>query len=266
MSMSRGIRLPNYLALLAETDRRLRLITVDGRKILLTAIRPEELQTKYELTRLIYVERSSKRIKLPKVLDANYAYLLGALREAVVYEPEYEITFVQKDKSWLTKSVAPRLQTVFGLDKTHVRKRKGSTYSLKVNSEAIVAILKVHAAVSARPALTPPVIARAPFCIQRYYIAAFYDSEGDKDIRRLRIWQSWNDASVCPPLEDLRSMLKKAAIASRISHVGSGSDGLHEFCLEIHSSPVANRNRFLRKIPLEHPRISLGGPRKFRRA
>jgi hypothetical protein len=35
-------------------------------------------------------------------VDEDYAYLLGAIHDACVYVPEYELKFVQKDRRWLT--------------------------------------------------------------------------------------------------------------------------------------------------------------------
>ena len=53
-------------------------------------------------------------------ISDDYAYLLGALRDACVYLPEYELKFVQKNLSWLSDVVQPKLMRTFDIGRMGV--------------------------------------------------------------------------------------------------------------------------------------------------
>lgn len=213
------------------------------------------------------VPRSRNKVLIPKQLTGDYAYLLGALRDCTAYAREYEIKFTQASKRWLLRSVASRLDVVFGVTKFGLTYRRDSrTYALKINSKALFSILVSHARIDLKPNPTPPIVKDSPFGVQRWYMTGFYDAEGDKSLTRIRMWQSWPHPSNCPPLDDIKDMLERQRIRSGVVKVGRGVSGLYEFSLEVYAIPRGNKEEFMNLIPLEHPHISLRGPRKFRRA
>ena len=221
----------------------------------------------YSKAAYLCVPRSCNKILIPKQLTGDYAYLLGALRDCTAYGREYEIKFTQASKEWLLRSVAGRLGVVFGVTRFGLSYRPDSrTYALKINSKALFSILVSHARIDLKPNPTPPIVKDSPLSVQRWYIAGFYDAEGDKSLARVRMWQSWPRPSSCPPLDDIKDMLERQRIRSGVVKVGRGASGLYEFCLEVYANPRGNKEEFLSLIPLEHPHISLRGPRKFRRA
>ena len=253
--------IPNYLPELARLFPDLRVVMADGRRAPITSLRSEQ---DYKEAVYLYVPRSSKLIRLPKEVDRDYAYLLGSLRDATAYAPEYEVKFVQASEAWLRSSVLPRLSKVFGLTGLRVRRRKDGLFTLKVNSKALLAILVVHAGITEQCMPTPAVMRYAGLMAWRYYVAGFYDAEGDKTGQRLRIWQSWHREDKCPPLEDISRILARLGITSSLYRMRRCRSGLYEFCLEIKARPQGNKEKFLALIPLEHPGI--GRPREFRRA
>ena len=232
-----------------------------------TPLRGEIPEGLYAKAVYLCVPRSRNKVLIPKRLTGDYAYILGALRDCTAYNREYEIKFTQASKEWLLKSIAGRLDAVFGVRKFGLMYRPDSrTYALRVNSKALFSILVSHARIDLRPNPTPPVARTCPPSIQRWYIAGFYDAEGDKSLTRVRMWQSWPHPNSCPPLYDIKDMLERQSIRSGVVRVGRGASGLYEFCLEVYAKPRGNKEEFLKVIPLEHPHISLRGPRKFRRA
>jgi hypothetical protein len=99
--------------------------------------------------------------------------LLGALRDACVYLPEYELKFVQKNFSWLSDVVRPKLMRTFDIGRMSVRKRADGLYELKLNSKKVVSKLIEDAGVNKRPIDTPPIILNQPLPKLAWYVQAF---------------------------------------------------------------------------------------------
>jgi len=78
--------------------------------------------------------KAGLKVKTPTIVDEDYAYILGALRDACVYLDEYELKFVQKSREWLEEVIKPRLQSVFNIPSITVRRRNNSMYEIKINS------------------------------------------------------------------------------------------------------------------------------------
>uniref|UniRef100_A0A7C4E082 Homing endonuclease LAGLIDADG domain-containing protein n=1 Tax=Caldiarchaeum subterraneum TaxID=311458 RepID=A0A7C4E082_CALS0 len=199
-------------------------------------------------------------------VDEYYAYLLGAIRDACVYIPEHELKFVQKDARWLTDVIKPVMQHVFGFSKIRVRMRRDGLFELKVNSKRMVEKLIEDAHVDNRPMDTPPIIERAPLSQQLWYIAGFYDAEGDKKGHRIRFWQSWYEVNRCPPLEFIATVLADVGVNTRLYKLGRRKSRLFEFCLEVSRAAHKNIILFYSTVPLQHPSQVLRAPREFRRA
>jgi len=210
--------------------------------------------------------KAGLKVRTPTIVDEDYAYILGALRDACVYLDEYELKFVQKSREWLEEVIKPRLQSVFNIPSITVRRRNNSMYEIKINSKSLIEVLISHASVNHRPMPTPPIILKQPAEIKSWYIAGFYDAEGDKNLKRIRFWHSWNERYTCPPLEDIGEMLREREIETKLYKLGRRHSNLYEFCLEVIRSNPRNVFNFLEFIPLQHPGIVTPAPRKFRRA
>jgi hypothetical protein len=199
-------------------------------------------------------------------ISDDYAYLLGALRDACVYLPEYELKFVQKNFSWLSDVVRPKLMRTFDIGRMSVRKRGDGLYELKLNSKKVVSKLIEDAGVNKRPIDTPPIILNQPLPKLAWYVAGFYDAEGDKSGSRFRFWQSWTSEDECPPLQFISYVLRCLGIMTKYYRLGMRRGKMYEFCLEVCRSPTTNLIKFLNFIPLQHPETVLRAPREFRRA
>ncbi len=198
-------------------------------------------------------------------ISEDYGYLLGAIRDACVYIPEYELKFVQKNLRWLTDVIKPRLQRTFGVKVGKIRRRYDGLYELKLNSKQMVLRLIEDAGVDKNPKDIPPIIVRQPIKQQLWYVAGF-DAEGDKKGCRYRFWQSWTDEATCPPLKFIQDTLRAVGIESNLYKLGLRKGRMFEFCLEVRRLPKSNLIKFLTEVPLQHPETVLRAPRKFRRA
>ena len=199
-------------------------------------------------------------------ISDDYAYLLGALRDACVYLPEYELKFVQKNQLWLSDVVQPKLMKTFNIERLSIRKRSDGLYELKLNSKKVVNKLVEDAGVNNRPFNTPPIILNQPIPKLAWYVAGFYDAEGDKSGSRFRFWQSWTKEDECPPLQFISRVLSQLGVMAKFYKLGIRRGNRYEFCLEVCRSPITNLIRFLNFIPLQHPETVLRTPREFRRA
>ena len=193
---------------------------------------------------------NSTKIKIPKRIDNDLAYLLGALRDGslVQYSYVYEVEFSQKQKEWLENAITPKLMSTFGVN-TKVIKRKDKTYVIRKRSIALFKILNHFTNFSkTKYKHTPRIILNLPFNLQKYYIAGFYDAEGNKNPKDITFYQQWKNNNNCPPLKDIQIMLKKVGINSYFRTKQQNNAFLYDLHVKGKS-----RKRFLELIPIEHP-------------
>lgn len=181
-------------------------------------------------------------------MDKDLQYILGALGDGCIYinrrKRDYRVIIVQKSRDWLENSLSPRFNKIFGV-KAVIRRRRDGLWELRIYSKKVVqALLNYLGNLN-------------DVELDTYYVAGFYDAEGDKSLKRVRMWSEDVDK-----LRVIAKILEKYAIGCNIYL----DDKRHYvYCLEV---PTRFKLRFLKLIPLEHPMITSHAPRprEFRRA
>jgi len=95
---------------------------------------------------------------------------------------------------------------------------------------------------------TPKIILNLPFTLQKYYIAGFYDAKGNKNPKDITIYQQWSNNKNCPPLKDIKNILKKINVSSHFRIKQQKDSFLYDLHIE-----GKNRKKFIENIPIEHP-------------
>ena len=191
---------------------------------------------------------NSNLIKFPKKISEEFVFLLGALRDGslIHYENVYEIEFAQKQKKWLQNSIVPRLQKVFG-SKLKIMLRKNKNYVVRKRSVALYSILNYFTNFAkTKYKYTPEIVLNLPFSLQKYYIAGFYDADGNKDPKEIIFYQQWWNRKNCLPLDDIQIMLNKIDVKSNFEIKSRNND----YLFKLH---ITDRKGFLEEIPIEHP-------------
>ena len=181
-------------------------------------------------------------------MDSDLQYILGALEDGCLYidyeRRDYRVVIVQKNRDWLEYSLKPRFRKLFNV-RTVIRKRKNGLWELRIYSREVVEALRNY------------LYNLDNIELDIHYIAGFYDAEGDKALKRIRIW-----SKNLSKLKRIAKILEKYMINYSIYL----DDKRHNiYCLEV---TAYSKIRFLKIIPLEHPKIMAHAhrPRKFRRA
>jgi intein-encoded DNA endonuclease-like protein len=144
----------------------------------------------------------SMKVKIPKQIDVDLAYILGAIRDGGIHFDEknnaYKIHFAQKNKEYLEKEISRRLTRLFNID-APISKRKDGVHQLQFSSKPIYLLFaKVFGMKEVQQYWsTPEVMKNAPKYLKKEYIRGFYDAEGSYD----HLYHSWHQEGKCPPLE-----------------------------------------------------------------
>ena len=212
----------------------------------------ELLDSVYKCVDYMRGKTNSTTIKIPKSLSKEFVYLFGALRDGslVHYSHVYEIEFAQKYREWLDDSIVPRMRKIFDVE-PNVKNRKNGTYIIRKRSIVLFMILNHFTNFfKEKYKHTPEVILGLPFELQKFYIAGFYDAEGNKNPKDITFYQQWWNKENCPPLADIQLMLRKVGIESYF-RIKPQNDA---FLFDLHVEGKS-RKRFLEIIPIEHPVI-----------
>jgi hypothetical protein len=201
---------------------------------------------------LIYLrgKTNSNRVRVPKTTNKEFVYLFGALRDGslVQYSSVYEVEFAQKQKEWLENSIIPKLNKVFEVN-PRIIERKYKNYVIRKRSVVLFTILNhftKFAKIKYKP--TPKIVLNLPFNLQKYYVAGFYDAEGNKNPKDITFYQQWHNKKECPPLKDIQTMLNKVGIKSYFRIKSQNNAFLYDLHVKGES-----RKRFLELVPIEHP-------------
>jgi len=202
----------------------------------------------YEQVEFIRGKTYSNTIRIPKILTKDLAYLLGGYRDGslVHYSYVYELEFGQKKQQWLEKTIKPKMKNVFGIE-VKVKKRKNGSYVIRKRSKAIYLILKEFLSYEKDYLLTPVIIKNAPFEIQKYYIAGFYDAEGRKNKKDMNFYQQWYESNRCPSLDDIKEILMRRKIKTKYYKIKPQNNA---FLFTLHLEGET-KGKFLNEIPLE---------------
>ncbi|MFX0073402.1 MAG: hypothetical protein ACFFAO_20175, partial [Candidatus Hermodarchaeota archaeon] len=147
-------------------------------------------------------------VKIPKVIDKDLAYLLGAIRDGGIHydfkNNAYKIHFEQKSFAYLEEEIQPRLERVFDLE-TYITSRPDNVYQVQFASKPLYLLLskcfgmrEIH-----QFWRTPILIENADLYIQKEYIKGFFDAEGTYE----HLYHSWFKYDECEPLEFISKAL-----------------------------------------------------------
>jgi intein/homing endonuclease len=170
----------------------------------------------YEKATLLGGKTFTNRVKIPKELTPELAYLAGALRDGALSTYKNEFVISQSNKEWLEKEIKPILEKIFKIKvKVKGPRKKDNCYYIKFRSVALFAIIETLLEWNKFMWNTPSIILKAPLEYQKEYIRGFWDAEGsnDKDAG-IVMYQAWPSLSECPPLSDISCMLRKINIDS----------------------------------------------------
>ena len=163
-------------------------------------------------------------------MNKNLAYLAGVLRDGSVYFHKKfnlpRVSIVSNNKEFLITIIRKIFQEEFGSHGTltenipknfRLEVRKKNIFDFCVNElEFVVGNQSFWS--------TPTAIKNSDIEIQREYIKGFFDAEGTVIIYDklydccIRIYQSWNKFGACPPLEDIKEILKSLNIHCTLAY------------------------------------------------
>jgi hypothetical protein len=187
-------------------------------------------------------------VKIPKFLNENLAYLLGAIRDGGIHydlkNNAYKIHFEQNDYDYLEEEIQPRLQSLFELN-TNITSRPDGVFQIQFASKPLYLLLskcfgmrEIHQFWK-----TPLLIRKAKLNIQKEYVKGFFDAEGTYE----HLYHSWFKMDECEPLDFISKLLNykfdiKCTKARRIK-TNNEFNRFPAFQIFIH-----DYNEFLREI------------------
>lgn len=157
---------------------------------------------------LIKGHGSSHVVKIPRVLDADLGYILGAIRDGGIHHAKksqaYKVHFAQKDKTYLETEIVPRLDRLFGIN-PGITRRKDGVHQIQVASKPLYLFFSTIFNMKEVQQYweTPNPLRGAPRSILRAYIRGFHDAEGSSD----HIFHSWYREGECEPLQFISTVL-----------------------------------------------------------
>ena len=201
-------------------------------------------------------------------LNPQFFYFAGAMRDGTlprIYDGHYEISISQKLIPWLTKVIKPILVKTLKIPESKIRiKIDSNTPRLVIYSKkSYNTIAEILNHPTGKNFWETPEIIRKHFELQKWYIRGFFDSEGEvphveeylrhrfrtKPRLRVRIHQAWRDKTGCPVLEDLREMIAKFGINSKVCEAGKNKNSI-KYELSITGKEVY---KFYQNIGSSHP-------------
>lgn len=198
-------------------------------------------------------ERSDKPIKIVKEASSGLFYILGAFRDASVSKHKGQIQMTQKKRAWVDETINPLMMRVFGIKLLYAGKR-GNFHIFQIGSKSLQTLLTLFRKKQGRFEDTSKLVKSAEIGLQRFYIGGFYDAEGDKSLKsnRVGIYQAWKTQNKCPPLEDIKNILKEKGIDSSIQK-GMRKKNSYVYRLYVFKRPFENILKFFDFVPLFHP-------------
>lgn len=154
----------------------------------------------------------TNKIKIPKKLTNELAYLLGIFRDGGFSDYRSEMVISQKDRKWLS-NVKNLLESLFDIEITMSGPRKkDGCYYLKFRSVALHSLFRVVFDYKKFDWKTPEIIRQSNEEIQKCYIRGFWEAEGSC-AGGLTFHQSGNYEK-CEVLLDIQKMLDRIDITS----------------------------------------------------
>lgn len=198
-------------------------------------------------------------------LTKELAYLLGALRDGSVLrykekngKVHHYVCVYNKNTEWL-KEISRIFEVLFDKKPCFSDPRKGTPYTRIYSKEITEAFQRQfqHPLTSQITWRTPKKIISARNETQKHYIAGFWDAEGgqDKVTGQIRFHLSWNGME-CPPLEDIKRMLKRQGIKTgKVRRYSNKSGRYPRFVLRILKK---DNKTFFEKIPIRNISKKIG--------
>ncbi len=157
---------------------------------------------------LIKGHGSSPAVKIPRVLDEDLGYILGAIRDGGIHYDKksqaYKVHFAQKDKTYLETEIVPRLDRLFGIQ-PGITRRKDGVHQIQVASKPLYLFFSTICNMKEVQQYweTPNPLRGAPRNVLKAYIRGFHDAEGSSD----HIFHSWYREGECEPLQFISTVL-----------------------------------------------------------
>ncbi len=147
-------------------------------------------------------------VKIPKIIDEDLAYILGALRDGGIHydikNNAYKIHFEQNAYDYLEEEIQSRLEYLFEID-TEITPRPDGVYQIQFASKPIYLLLskcfgmrEIH-----QFWCTPILIKQSSLSIQKEYVKGFFDAEGTYE----HLYHSWFKNDECEPLDFISDLL-----------------------------------------------------------
>jgi len=122
------------------------------------------------------ISSKAKNFKIPKVIDNDLAYLIGAIHDGCVFKNELKNQYVVQywqyhDKEWLTQ-IANMLEQIFGI------RPKEYTYYIQLAGKPVFEVFNKVLMVPTNQAKWDSCLRNFPWEYQKRIIAGFFDAEG----------------------------------------------------------------------------------------
>jgi len=200
--------------------------SLDILRKLIEFFREENWNRVYENCTVLGGKTFTNKIKIPKKLTPEFAYMAGALRDGALSTYKSELVISQLNKKWLEKKINPFMKKIFQINcKIYGPREKDKCYYIKFRSVALFAIIKTILNWEKGKWKTPQIILKSPLELQKEYIKGFWDAEGCNNKKGgLEIYQAWPSINKCPPLSDIKDILWKFKIDSWFTKPQKGTN------------------------------------------
>jgi len=190
-------------------------------------------------------------------MDADLAYLLGALRDGSVYyypkNRSYYTLFYQKNKSWLIHSIGLRLQSLFGV-RYRIDEYKSGHYRLRVSSKRLYLLWRDIFSFPSEGLgqfywFVPSIIFHSDLSVKSSYLRGFFDAEGDVSPLSSSTFYLGISQKNKFVLESIRLLLQDFNIVSSSPSIADKSSQTYRIIISHHS----NISLFAKYVGCEHP-------------
>jgi len=164
-------------------------------------------------------------------MNLSLAYFAGVLRDGSIYFSTSKgrkyprVAIYSNNKDFLTETIARILKEEFSA-KFNITSFRNRNFRIETSDKKVLDFVSRRLNFPEnRNQLywkTPHEITSSNKEIQKYYIKGFFDAEGTVIVSDkvynccIRIYQSWNRYYYCPPLEDIKNMLKSFDVESSL--------------------------------------------------
>lgn len=202
-------------------------------------------------------------------INPQFAYFCGAMRDGTLpkpYDNHFEISIGQKCVEWLEQIIKPIMISSLKIPEEKILfKPQGTPRLVVFSKEKYLNLSGILGHRGGKNLWGTPEIILENKVFWKWYCRGFFDSEGEvpfvqeylsgiystKPRARIRIHQSWDTVTNCPPLDDLKRFIESLNISTK--GIYGPKNNKNTFDFDLHLTGLENIQGFSEKIGSSHP-------------